>query len=640
MRDEGREGGGSVPEVSEGSVIDGRYRVLRRIGSGGMADVWLADDPHLQRRVALKVLHGRFAQDREFVERFRREAEAAGGLQHPNVVAVFDRGDVDGTYYIAMQYLEGRSLKELIDDGLDPEQAVRLIRQVLEGAGFAHRHGVVHRDLKPQNVIVDADGKATVTDFGIARAGVSEITQTGSVMGTPHYLSPEQAQGQEVTAVSDLYSIGVLLYEALTGRVPFEGESAVAVAMKQVSQVPQRPSSINPQVSPALDAVVMRALEKDPGQRFQSASAFIAALDAALEEPGAAAGGTAAFVPLPPVVATAEETPAAEAGEDDDARRHRRRRWALVAIAVLIGALAGFALTRDTTTEVPGVTGNQLNVAIALLQQDGFEVSEVTRVQREAPQNTVLEQDPAASPPARQASLDCSFLSFFCSKPEVALTVSAGPGSAKVPGTAGLTREEAVAKLEEAGFDAPVETVDSETVTVGLVIHSDPSGGTTATRGSEVTLTVSRGPKLVKVPVLVGTQRAVAVQQIRGRGLVPSVSEEESSAAAGEVIRQSPSAGSELGRGSSVSIVVSKGQQQVTVPNVIGEERAAAVQALRDAGLKPSVQEQETDLPSQVGRVTGQFPPPGSRVDEGTAVTVVVGKASTASETTTAAVAP
>ena len=272
-----------MPEVSEGSVVDGRYRVLRKIGSGGMADVWLAEDAHLQRQVALKVLHSRFAQDREFVERFRREAESAAGLHHPNVVAVFDRGEVDGTYYIAMQYLEGRSLKQLIDVGLTPEQSVYLIRQVLEGARFAHRHGVVHRDLKPHNVIVDDEGKAVVTDFGIARAGVSEITQTGSVMGTPHYLSPEQAQGEEVTPVSDLYSIGVMLYEALAGRVPFEGESAVAVAMKQVSQAPQRPSSINPEVSPALDSVVMRALEKSPGDRFQNADAFIAALDNALK---------------------------------------------------------------------------------------------------------------------------------------------------------------------------------------------------------------------------------------------------------------------------------------------------------------------------------------------------------------------
>jgi eukaryotic-like serine/threonine-protein kinase len=607
--------------------MDGRYRVLQRIGSGGMADVWLADDTHLQRRVALKVLHARFVQDKEFVERFKREAEAAAGLQHPNVVAVFDRGHVDSTYYIAMQYLEGRTLKQLIDTGLSPEQAVGLIRQVLEGARFAHRHGIVHRDLKPQNVIVDDEGKATVTDFGIARAGVSEITQAGSVMGTPHYLSPEQAQGFEVTAVSDLYSIGVMLYEALTGRVPFEGESAVAVAMKQVSQAPQRPSSINPQVTPALDAVVMRALEKDPGQRFQSADAFIAALDAALRDPGGSTGGTAAFAALPPLVATPEEAAAEEPdSEEERARRRRRRIWLLVAAAVLIGLLVGLALTRDTTTEVPEVTGNELNVAIALLQQNGFSVGDVKRVEREAPVNTVLEQDPAASPPADEASLDCAFLTFFCSKPKVTLTVSAGPGSAKVPSTAGLDAKEAEEKLEEAGFGARAETAHSEAVEEGLVIHSDPPGGETATRGTDVVLTVSSGPKLAKVPVVVGAQRSLAVQQIRGRGFTPSVEEEESSTPAGEVIRQSPSAGSQLPPGSTVSIVVSKGEEKASAPNVIGKLRAEAVEAVREAGLTPAVSEQETEVPAQAGRVTDQFPPPGSKLKPGSRVTLVVGK--------------
>src|SRR4029077_12099249 len=375
-------------------------------------------------------------QDQEFVQRFQREAESAARLQHPNIVSVFDRGQFEGTYYIAMQYVDGPTLKALIDSGLTPEQAVALIRQVLEAARFAHRNGIVHRDLKPQNVIVDGEGKAVVTDFGIARAGVSEITQTGSVMGTPHYLSPEQAQGFDVTAVSDLYSIGVMLYEALTRRVPFEADSAVAIAMKQVSQAPQRPSSINPQVSPALDAVVMRALEKEPGQRFQSADAFIAAIDAALKDPGGGAENTAAFAPLPPIVAVPEE-PVAEGVDPDEGKRSRI--WILVAVAVLIGLLIGFALTRDTTTEVPSVTGNQLNVAIALLQQNGFSVGDVKRVEREAPANEVLEQDPAAAPPADQASEDCSFLTFFCSKPKVTLTVSSGPGSAKVPSTAGLT---------------------------------------------------------------------------------------------------------------------------------------------------------------------------------------------------------
>ena len=314
-------------------MVDGRYAVLQRIGSGGMADVWFAEDTHLQRQVALKVLHSRFAQDREFVERFRREAEAAAGLQHPNVVAVFDRGDVDGTYYIAMQYLEGRTLKQLIDAGLTPEQAVGLIRQVLEGARFAHRHGVVHRDLKPQNVIVDAEGKATVTDFGIARAGVSEITQAGSVMGTPHYLSPEQAQGFDVTAVSDLYSIGVMLYEALTGRVPFEADSAVAVAMKQVSQAPQRPSSINPQVSPALDAVVMRALKRSraSASRAPMPSSPPSTLRSRTRRGGA--GDTASFAPLPPVVATPEEAVPRGRPEEEE-RAQAPRIWMLVAAAV------------------------------------------------------------------------------------------------------------------------------------------------------------------------------------------------------------------------------------------------------------------------------------------------------------------
>jgi serine/threonine-protein kinase len=591
-----------------------------------MADVWLADDSHLQRRVALKVLHSRFVQDGEFVERFRREAEAAAGLQHPNVVAVFDRGEVDGTYYIAMQYLEGRTLKQLIDAGLAPEQAVGLIRQVLEGARFAHRHGVVHRDLKPQNVIVDDDGKATVTDFGIARAGVSEITQAGSVMGTPHYLSPEQAQGFDVTAVSDLYSVGVMLYEALTGRVPFEGDSAVAVAMKQVSQAPQRPSSINPQVSPALDAAVMRALEKERGQRFQSADAFIAALDAALKDPGGEAGNTAAFAALPPVVATPEEPIAGEPDPEEEQARRRRWIWMLVGAAILIGLLVGFALTRDTTTGVPDVTGESLNLAFARLQQDGFGVGEVKRVEREAPANTVLEQDPSASPPADEASLDCTFLSFFCSKPKVMLTVSAGPGSAKVPSTAGMTTAEAEEALEEAGFKAEVETAHSESVEEGQVIHSKPSGGETATRGTEVVLTISSGPKLATVPVLVGTQRSVAVQQIRGRGFTPGVEEETSAKPAGEVIRQAPSAGSQLPSGSGVAIVVSRGETKATVPNVIGKLRTEAVEALRGEGLKPTVSEQQTEVESQVGRVTDQFPPPGSEVKPGSTVTVVVGK--------------
>src|SRR5215218_1601924 len=290
--------------------VGDRYALVSRLGSGGMADVWLADDEMLGRRVALKFLHERFAQDAQFVERVRREARSAAGLQHPNVVGVYDRGDFEGRHWIAMEYVEGASLKDLISRGLSIGEAVEIVRQVLIAAQFAHAHGIVHRDLKPQNVLVDSQGRARVTDFGIARAGVSEITQTGSVLGTAQYLSPEQAQGLEVTAVSDVYSVGVMLYEALTGRVPFEAETPVAVALMQISEQPRPPSQLNPQISPALDAVVLRALAKDPENRFASAEEFSQALDAAEADPsGAGVGDTAAYAAVAAAAGTEPPPP-------------------------------------------------------------------------------------------------------------------------------------------------------------------------------------------------------------------------------------------------------------------------------------------------------------------------------------------
>ncbi|MBS1893374.1 MAG: PASTA domain-containing protein, partial [Actinobacteria bacterium] len=495
----------------------------------------------------------------------------------------------------------------------------------LQAAGYAHRQGIVHRDLKPQNVIVDPEGKAVVTDFGIARAGVSEITQTGSVMGTPHYLSPEQAQGFDVTAVSDLYSIGVMLYEALTGRVPFEGESAVAVAMKQVSQMPQRPSSIQPRVSPALDAVVMRALEKDPGQRFQSADAFIAALDQAMREPGGAGRGTTSFAALPPVVAVP-----ADDEEDPEAKRRRRRNWWILAalVAILIGALIGiFASRGNPTTEVPSVEGRSLQRAEEILEQRGFTVNQPPKqVHRQVEAGTVLEQDPSPAPPGKEAEEDCSFLTLFCSKPGVTLTISVGPGEAVVPQVNGLPRAEATKKLEAAKFEVATENVNSSSVEEGDVVYSEPHAGSTATEGSTVTIFVSTGPKLVKVPVLIDKQRRLAVEEIRARGLTPEVGEEESNAPVGRVLRQSPSAGKELEPGSTVAIVVSSGRETVKMPGVVGQERREAVEGVRAVGLTPVVEEEETRNEAKIGLVTRQSPSGGSELTPGAEVTLIVGK--------------
>src|ERR1700726_1264076 len=270
-----------MPEVDFGTLIDRRYKVLSRLGSGGMADVFLGEDEQLGRKVAIKLLHRRFAEDPGFVERFRREAQAAAGLQHPNIVSVYDRGSFDGTYYIAMEYVPGRSLKQLIrqEAPIDPVRAIDITIQILKAARFAPRRGVIHRDLKPHNVIVDDSDHAKVTDFGIARAGASDMTETGSIMGTSQYLSPAQAQGHAVSEASDLYSIGVVLYELLTGRVPFDAEAAVTIALKHVSEAPSAPTVVNPRIPPNLEHVVMWTLNKNAADRPKTADELITALE-------------------------------------------------------------------------------------------------------------------------------------------------------------------------------------------------------------------------------------------------------------------------------------------------------------------------------------------------------------------------
>src|ERR671923_12607 len=263
----------AVRDSLVGSVFDDRYRIVRKLGAGGMADVYLAEDQELGRRVAIKILNDRHAADDQFVERFRREAKNAARLSHPNIVSIYDRGEAEGTYYIAMEFLDGRSLKELIvSRGPAPVSvAIDYTRQILAALRFAHRNGIVHRDIKPHNVLVDGEGRLKVTDFGIARAGTSQMTEAGSIIGTAQYLSPEQAKGAPVDQTSDLYSVGVVLYELLTGRVPFTGDTPLEIAMKHLSAVPEPPSEKRPEVPRDLDLVVLRALAKNPEDRYAGA---------------------------------------------------------------------------------------------------------------------------------------------------------------------------------------------------------------------------------------------------------------------------------------------------------------------------------------------------------------------------------
>jgi beta-lactam-binding protein with PASTA domain len=591
-----------VAEVAEGTIVDGRYEIQRRLGSGGMADVYCAQDSQLGRQVALKVLHRRFARDTEFVERFRREASAAAGLQHPNVVGVFDRGEYDGTYYIAMEYLPGRTLKDVIREEapLDQLRAIDYGIQILQAASFAHRRGVIHRDFKPHNVMVGADDRLKVTDFGIARAGASEMTETGSIMGTAQYLSPEQAQGQRVGAPSDLYSIGVIMFEMLTARVPFGGDSAVSIALKHVSEEPPPLRSLRPDVHPRLEQAVGRALLKDPAQRFASADEFIAALEqvrAAIAS-GDNGAGTSTFVPV-----VADEPP-----------DPRGRRWPFVVLALLLLGLAlGAGLWQLLKTEqvtVPKVVGKTATSATVELQDKGFEVR-THGVESDKNPGIVVSQDPHAKTEADKGST-------------IDLGVSSGPGQQVVPDVSNLPRKQAIQALNDAGFKVAEDPEPSAKVQKGFAIRTSPPANKVIAKGTEVRLFVSSGPPQVTVPSVVGLDKAVASGKIKDAGLNLTQESVDSDQPKGRVIAQDPAGGTTVDKGTRVAIQVSRGPQKVSVPDVVGQDQSDAEATLNDAGFKVKVDERETTDSTQFGTVLRQTPPAGSEQVKGSTVTIIV----------------
>jgi len=601
-----------MTEVASNTLVDNRYRILDRIGSGGMADVYRAEDTHLGREIALKVLHRRFAQDAEFVERFRREARAAAGLQHPNVVGVYDRGDHEGTYYIAMEHLTGSSLKDVVgaEAPLDQLKVIDLGVAILAAAAFAHKNGVIHRDFKPHNVIIDGEGVPKVTDFGIARAGASEMTETGSIMGTAQYLSPEQAQGHSVSEASDLYSIGIMLYELLTGGLPFGGDSAVSIALKHLSEPPPPMATESLHIEPNLESVVMGALAKDPQERWQTAEDFAAALEACrpyVEAQGAGAApttATAAFAA--PVVVT--ERPVEE--------REDRRRWPYVVLALLVLALIGvmaYAFTRPEKVDVPKVVGLQLSEARERLDRKGFEEVEVQRERSRAPVDTVLRQNPDSGEAAARGDV-------------IKLGVSAGPGKVRVPSVSNTPQERAIKELDRQGLKVTADPQASDTVKEGFAIGTSPQAGTEVDRGTRVRLFVSTGPEQISVPSVVGLTRESAEARITDLGLEVAVEMEESTDTPdGEVISQSPGSGTQLERGSKVSITVATQPEQVDVPDVTGLSQGDALRVLRNAGLGGSVQQRTTDDESEGGIVLDQRPGAGVEVDEGASVVIIVG---------------
>ena len=647
-----------MAEIARDTLIDGRYRVVRRLGTGGMAEVFLAEDQQLGRKVALKLLHRRFAEDPGFVERFRREAQSAAGLQHQNVVSVYDRGEFEDTYYIAMEYLPGRSLKQLIRDEapLDPIRAIDIGIQILRAARFAHRRGIIHRDLKPHNVIVDDSGHVKVTDFGIARAGASDMTETGSIMGTAQYLSPEQAQGHSVNAQSDLYSVGVVLYEMLTGRLPFDGDSAVTIALKHVSEAPVPPSRFNPKVSPELEQTVLWTLNKNPADRPADAEQLITVLEHCREAiiAGQAGQHTASMAAVAasaaagmPVEGMQQLQPAPQPQMDPGgstngsgqfpavtdpgvAEPEPRRRWwlpwllgVLVLLLVAGAAATAYFLSRPKQQEVPYVVGQQVSIAEAILTNAGFATAEV-HVQNSRPRGIVINTSPAGRTKVDKGST-------------ITLTVSGGKGSVIVPNVQGESQTDATNTLKKGHLKVTrVVPTSSRGISQGQAIKTSPAAAASVPRGTAVTLFMSTGPPKQKVPGVVGDTVAAASSTLTTAGFtVNTASQTTDSAPAGTVLSQDPSGGSTASAGSTVTIVIVQAPAKATMPSVTGDTTAQAQSAIQAAGLVAVVNTRPVTDPTNVGRVLTQSPPGGSQRTKGSSVTIVVGIASSSSSSST-----
>jgi serine/threonine-protein kinase len=620
--------------------------------------------------VAVKVLFPELSVDRSFVERFRREAKAAANLTHPNIVSIYDWGQGEHTYFIVMEYVDGRTLSSILQEGpIDAGRAAAIGADVAAALDFAHRRGVIHRDVKPGNVLIDnTTGQVKVTDFGIARAigagAAEDLTQTGSVMGTATYFSPEQAQGYAVDARTDVYSLGVVLYEMATGKAPFAGDSPVSIAYKHVKEEPAPPTSINPAVPAGFEAIIMKAMAKEPVGRYQTAAELGSDLlrfsrgqpVAALAEPtrvAAAVGGTGVATALAADPTLAQGTtrlaplpPAAYSGNGPGPVRpeesSRRWWWAALVVGVLIALAVGlFFLGRalgwwdstKTLTVPSDVVGKPAAAATTELHQEGF-----TDVSSRSETSSVTPGDVVSTDPAPGTKLHSN-------KPLV-LLVSSGPMQVPVPNVVGQTVAAAAAALKNVGFVVNSTTAASPTVANGSVISTNPPANTERAKGSAVQLVVSTGKPLVPIPYLVGDTPTLAGQTLGALGLkVYQANDPSATVPAGEVTRTNPPSGSQVPIGSHVTVFVSTGIPQVTVPNLSGDTEAAANTALQAAGLSGNFTTTPVTSSAQNGLVQSESPGANSTVNQGSIVNVVVGTyqaptTTTSPSTTTTSQAP
>ncbi|MGE5459207.1 MAG: Stk1 family PASTA domain-containing Ser/Thr kinase [Solirubrobacterales bacterium] len=605
-------------------TLDGRYHIVDRIAAGGMGEVFRAQDAVLAREVAIKVLHRPLAGDQGFVDRFRREARAAAVLSHPNIVAVHDWGSVDGIYYMVMEFVRGQSLRDILNEEglLAPAQAADVLLQTLSALDHAHRQGIVHRDMKPENIMVTRDGIAKVADFGLARAYAdAQITHAGHVTGTVQYLAPEQLQGEPADPRTDLYSLGIVAYELLTGHLPFSAETPMAIAYKHLRERVPAASARNPAVTKGLDGWISSMTEKERELRPESAAEARRDLEAeARALPAARPIGElipdVAVLPPPanPDRATTVTIPRSRAEKHARKRRGGRTALGIVVALLVIAAAAWGAWTYlvPHDVKVPGVVGLSVQEAQAKLEDAGLTVRIAKgRYDPQAPVDQVLSQRPDPTTEIREGSL-------------VVLVPSLGPPPVKVPDLLGMTVSDARSALERLGLQLgePTERYDEKSK-AGEIIGQGTTAKDKVPQGSTIEVVVSKGPAPVPVPKVVGDTREAA-ESLLGATWVVDVREKYSDQIdAGSVISQSPAPKTELQPGETVTIVVSLGPREFPAPNLVGMTRDAAVAKIRSLGLVANV----IELPGATGELTvaTQLPVAGAMVKAGSTITIYVG---------------
>ncbi len=627
----------------EQRVLGGRYLIKDKVGTGGMATVYRAQDQRLDRTVAVKIMLPQYASDATFAARFKQEAQAAAGLSSPYIVGVYDWGKDGDTYYIVMEYLRGTDLKSGIKShgALDPKKVAQIGSQICGALSVAHKHEIIHRDIKPQNIMVLPDGNIKVMDFGIARAKNSHLTQDNNVLGTAHYVSPEQTRGQELGPTTDIYSLGIVMYECATGRVPFDGDDAISVALKQVNELPVPPSQLNPGVDADLERIILKCMEKDPANRFQTADELRQVLNnylagravdvpeptRVISAPGAAIGETRAMnrpagMGTQNGVSSIGNTQNSAYSNGSNAYQEQEKKSgkgkiiaAVAAALVLVGIIIAFAtgaFSGDQTT-VPSVLNKDQETAIQLIKDAGFEVGNIDQnYSDDVDEGKVMEQTPDANSQKPKGT-------------KIDIVISKGPKPAEqveVPNLVGKSKDEAEAALAEVGLrgNATEEENDADP---GKVFEQDTDAGKKVDAGSTISYKVSKGPGEIAVPGVTGKSKNDAINTLSNAGFSVDVAEDSSdSVDEGYVISQSVTGTAK--KGTTITITVSTGSNKTSVPDVTGLSASSAANKIAAAGFRYNLVDTKGNPISEdtAGTVTNYSP--NGKQSQGATIRVVV----------------